>query len=128
MREIIQETDSNEELINNKVNVRILGAKRRTKMANIKANMIGKFIQVRGTVIRISNIQPYVTMMPFACETCGETIEVYTTDGKHASPKKCFTNGCRSRKFEALKGDAQTLDLQYIKYVKPIRYVMIKLN
>lgn len=117
MREIIEETDGNVEHLNNKVNVRIIGAKRRTKMANIKANMVGKFIQVRGTVIRISNIQPVVLMMPFICLACGETIETFMVDGKHTVPKKCITQGCRARKFDPIRSDAQTLDLQYVKFV-----------
>lgn len=82
--------------------------------------MIGKFIQVRGTVIRISNIQPVVLMMPFVCLTCGETIEIFMTDGKHTVPKKCKTQGCRGKMFDPIRSDAQTLDLQYVKFVKMI--------
>ena len=126
MREITEENDTHGEYLNNKVNVRIIGAKRRTKMANIKANMIGKFIQVRGTVIRISNIQPFVTIMPFRCGSCGETIEVPIVDGKHQRPKKCTTQGCRSKTFEPIKSDAQTIDLQYVKLdIRKFRFLCV---
>lgn len=86
-------------------------------MANIKANMIGKFIQVRGTVIRISNIQPLVRSAPYSCGKCGETIEIFAEDGNLVPPKACPTQGCRSKTFELLKAEASTIDLQYVKYV-----------
>ena len=113
MRDVAQDNEMGA-TIGNKVNVRIIGAKRRTKMSSLKANMIGKLIQVRGTVIRVSNVQPYLVCMPFEC-ACGEIMDVFTSDGKYGVPRQCSASGCRSKRFEAIKSDARTVDIQYIK-------------
>ena len=100
---------------NTKVNVRVIGAKRRSRMVNIKANMIGKFIQVRGTVIRISNVQPLVLSVPYICQTCLEPVIVHAEDGHLEPPRACPAQGCRGKTFEPNKEEAVTLDLQYVK-------------
>ena len=114
VQDIVQDTE-NSTPINNKVNVRIIGAKRRTKMVSLKANMIGKFIQIRGTVIRVSNVQPFVISMPFECDGCGNVVEQYFLDGKYDNPKSCASGNCRSRRLNPMRSDAHTVDLQYIK-------------
>ena len=34
--------------------------------------ILGKFVAIRGTVVRVSNVKPLVTNMAFSCNLCGE--------------------------------------------------------
>ena len=36
---------------------------------------LGKFVSVKGTVVRVSNIKPICTKLAFECVTCG-TVQV----------------------------------------------------
>ena len=85
-------------------------------MSQIKSNIIGHFIQVRGTVIRVSSVQPYVISMTFTCQKCEGQVEQYFQDGKYSMPKSCPTTGCKSRAFTPNRSNANTIDMQYLKY------------
>lgn len=41
-----------------------------THIHSAQANYIGKYIAVRGTIVRVSNVKPLVTKMAFACPKC----------------------------------------------------------
>jgi hypothetical protein len=75
----------------------------------------GKFVALRGTVIRVGNIRPLVTSMSFGCSRCGSEIKQRFVDGKFKQPEKCDTRGCRSQTFEPIMDSAVTIDWQKIK-------------
>ena len=37
----------------------------------LKANLVGKLVSVRGTVIRSSEVKPRVAVITYTCDTCG---------------------------------------------------------
>ena len=41
-----------------------------------KLLLTGKFVSVKGTVVRVSNIKPLCTKLAFECVTCG-TVQVH---------------------------------------------------
>ena len=43
------------------------------EMSSISLPYLGKFVAVRGTVVRVSSVKPLVTHMAFSCNTCKET-------------------------------------------------------
>ena len=84
----------------------------------VKANAVGRFVAIRGNVVRASNVRPKPQSIGFHCITCGTTFEQRLQDGRYVVPTKCQTDHedeCKGRKFEAIRGDAETLDFQQIK-------------
>ena len=52
------------------------------------ASLSGKFVSVKGTVVRVSNIKPLCTQMAFQCTNCRHIQAVRLPDGKYIIPTK----------------------------------------
>ena len=74
-----------------------------------------KFVQIRGTVVRVGNIAPIVTEMIFKCTKCGGKQRKYFQEGNFSLPVTCKTNSCRSRTFTTDITTAQTIDWQKVR-------------
>jgi DNA replicative helicase MCM subunit Mcm2 (Cdc46/Mcm family) len=59
----------------------------------------GKFVSIRGTVVRVSNIKPLVLRMNFKCSRCQAELTQIFVDGKFSMPTKCTTSQCRSKTY-----------------------------
>lgn len=59
-----------------------------THLKNVRANYYGKYITLRGTVVRVSNIKPLCIKMAFLCAACGEVQSISLPDGKYSLPTK----------------------------------------
>uniref|UniRef100_A0A8C9NZD3 DNA helicase MCM8 n=1 Tax=Spermophilus dauricus TaxID=99837 RepID=A0A8C9NZD3_SPEDA len=88
-----------------------------THLKNVRANYYGKYISLRGTVVRVSNIKPLCTKMAFLCAACGEVQSFPLPDGKYNLPTKCPVPACRGKSFAALRSSplTVTMDWQSIK-------------
>ena len=79
---------------------------------------MGKFISIRGTVVRVSNVKPIVTQMSFTCTACSKKFPCVFSDGKYKVPSKCADYACKGRTFVPDRGmgaDTQTVDWQRIR-------------
>ncbi|XP_053429376.1 DNA helicase MCM8 [Nycticebus coucang] len=99
------------------IHARVYNYEPLTQLKNVRANYYGKYIALRGTVVRVSNIKPLCTKMGFLCAACGEVQSVSLPDGKYTLPTKCPVPACRGRSFTALRSSplTVTLDWQSIK-------------
>eukprot|EP00026_Physarum_polycephalum_P003849 Phypoly_transcript_03865.p1 GENE.Phypoly_transcript_03865~~Phypoly_transcript_03865.p1 ORF type:complete len:758 (+),score=108.96 Phypoly_transcript_03865:32-2275(+) len=97
-----------------KITVRLYNFEPRIALRQLKSHMIGKFVSIRGTVIRVSNIKPLVTQMAFDCK-CGAHFYRRLVDGKFNLPTKCEGRQCRAKIFEPDKRTADTVDWQKIR-------------
>ncbi|KAJ3209863.1 DNA replication licensing factor mcm8 [Entophlyctis luteolus] len=52
--------------------VRIVDYDEITPLKDLKANLMGRFITIRGTIVRVSAIKPVVTQISFTCNNCGD--------------------------------------------------------
>ncbi|XP_075563094.1 DNA helicase MCM8 isoform X2 [Pelecanus crispus] len=88
-----------------------------TQLKNVRANCYGKYIALRGTVVRVSNIKPLCTKLAFICGTCGDVQSVPLPDGKYTLPTKCLVPECRGRSFTADRSSplTTTVDWQSVK-------------
>ncbi|XP_004840853.1 DNA helicase MCM8 isoform X1 [Heterocephalus glaber] len=88
-----------------------------THLKSIRANYYGKYIALRGTVVRVSNIKPLCTKMAFLCAACGEVQSLSLPDGKYSLPTKCPVPACRGKSFTPLHSSplTVTVDWQSIK-------------
>lgn len=76
--------------------VRIQSVKPIRPIREIKADVIDRFVAVRGNVVRVSAIRPLVTQMDFRCDKCLQPIPTRFLDGKYDPPQRCTaTKGCR---------------------------------
>lgn len=59
-----------------------------TPLRTLRANLYGKYVAIRGTVVRVSNIKPICTKLAFTCNSCGDTQSLHLPDGKFTTPTK----------------------------------------
>ncbi|XP_006870467.1 PREDICTED: DNA helicase MCM8 isoform X2 [Chrysochloris asiatica] len=99
------------------IHARVYNYEPLTQLKNVRANFYGKYIALRGTVVRVSNIKPLCTKMAFLCAACGEIQSFSLTDGKYNLPTKCPVPTCRGKSFTALRSSplTVTMDWQSIK-------------
>nr|KAJ3421179.1 DNA replication licensing factor mcm8 [Polyrhizophydium stewartii] len=98
--------------------VRIVGHPVVTPLKDLKSNLMGKFISIRGTVVRVSSVKPMTTQMAFLCTKCERTQVQVLVDGKFRAPIKCTTFGCRGKTFVADRSTdspTHTIDWQRIR-------------
>lgn len=60
-----------------------------TQMKYLKSQCIGKFLSVKGTVIRVSTIKPILIEMKFLCTKCGFETTQHMIEGKFEAPVCC---------------------------------------
>lgn len=103
--------------VNNKI-VRVLNYSNHTRLKDLKANMVGQFITIRGTAVRVSSVLPLVTNLEFQCTNCGTRQTCTFPDGKYKPPLKCTLFGCRGKNFKPDKSNGKTnnsIDWQRIR-------------
>lgn len=86
-------------------------------LKNLKANYYGKFVSLKGTVVRVGNIKPLCTKLGFQCASCGYIQAVNLPDGKYTAPKSCPSEGCKARIFNPQRSSSVTevIDWQTIR-------------
>lgn len=94
---------------------RVYGFSPITPLRSLRGNSVGKFVAIRGTVVRVSNIRQQVVCMNFECSKCAEQQTRTFTDYKYSAPVKCVADRCRSRSFNPLRHTAETVDWQKIR-------------
>ncbi|XP_005096787.1 DNA helicase MCM8 [Aplysia californica] len=99
------------------INARITNFGSPLALKNFKANCYGKFVCVKGTVVRVGNIKPLCTTMAFQCASCSFIQAVSLPDGKYSVPTKCPADECRGRTFFPCRSHkkTETIDWQTIR-------------
>ncbi|XP_075060108.1 DNA helicase MCM8 isoform X2 [Mixophyes fleayi] len=99
------------------IHARVYNYEPLTPLKNLRANLYGKYVALRGTVVRVSNIKPLCNKMAFLCNMCGDVQSLPLPDGKYTIPTKCPVPECRGRSFTANRGSplTVTVDWQTIK-------------
>uniref|UniRef100_A0A672MJV5 DNA helicase MCM8 n=1 Tax=Sinocyclocheilus grahami TaxID=75366 RepID=A0A672MJV5_SINGR len=100
------------------ISARVYNYEPLTPLKSLRANLYGKFVAIRGTVVRVSNIKPLCSKLAFVCNSCGDTQSISLPDGKYTIPTKCLQTECRGRSFTPNRSSPLTLtvDWQTIKY------------
>ncbi|KAG0284911.1 DNA replication licensing factor mcm8 [Linnemannia gamsii] len=98
--------------------VRIGNLDKITHGKDLKANLIGKLICVRGTIVRTSGVRPLATKMSFTCNACQGVQTLEFPDARYIQPTRCPEVGCKGRHFTPQRGvgyDTETVDWQTIR-------------
>lgn len=103
------------------IHARLINFEPMIELKNVKAQAYGKFVSIRGVVVRVSNSQCLVIRLAFECSTCRHTFGVTCENGKHTEPDRCPTPGCTGRSFVQQRShplttiiDWQTIRLQEV--------------
>ena len=82
------------------------------------SNSLGKFVSIRGVVVRVSSSQCLVIRLAFECSTCRHIFGVTCENGKYTEPERCRTVGCTNRSFIQQRSHPLTtiIDWQTIRY------------
>ena len=92
---------------------RLVGYDNVVSMKELKAQIVGHLISLRGNIVRVSSAKPLLVQMAFSCANCqSETIEHFD-DGKYRLPSKCSQIGCKSRSFVPLRESPQTITIDW---------------
>jgi DNA helicase MCM8 len=86
-----------------------------TTISRLKADLLGKFVSVKGNVIKVCGMRPLVKRMDFYCTKCRGVITKDLPDGKYEPPIACDASGCKSKTFEPDRESAVTVDYQRIR-------------
>ncbi|KAK7466622.1 hypothetical protein BaRGS_00037279, partial [Batillaria attramentaria] len=99
------------------IRARVLNYGSPLPLKNLKANYYGKFVSVKGTVVRVGNIKPMCTTMAFECLTCQTEQSLSLPDGKYVTPTKCPVENCRGKTFLPKRSSSmtETIDWQSIR-------------
>jgi len=103
------------ETLANAINIRLYQFYSSIPIKHLKASSVGRFVKLKGTVARVSNIKPVLTRMRFACTKCNSSQIVFFQDGKYVEPVRCVNRSCRSRRFNPDRSTAVTVDWQKIR-------------
>ncbi|KAH9257592.1 hypothetical protein BASA81_004041 [Batrachochytrium salamandrivorans] len=79
-----------------------------TLLTRLKADLIGKFVSVRGNVVKVQGVKPLVKRMDFECAKCG------LPEGRYSPPTQCESK-CKSKQFLPQTQTARTVNFQQIK-------------
>nr|QIC49968.1 DNA helicase MCM8 [Actinia equina] len=99
------------------IHARIINYDSIIPLKNLKANYFGKFVAIRGTVVRVSNVKPLVIKMGFSCNLCSFQQSITLQDGKYKIPTTCASSECRGRAFTPERSSSltTTMDWQTIR-------------
>ncbi len=82
---------------NPKIQLRVRGAGGLTRIRELRATHVGKFVQVEGILTRASEIKPEIREALFRCLHCGELNPVPQSDEVFREPLSCQNPNCRRR-------------------------------
>jgi len=98
---------------------------RLSQLKDLKAHLLERVVDIRGTVIRVSNVRPLCTWLTFKCAKCGAMFSTEQPEGVYTEPKRCAggggggenggrdNKGCRSTSFVAMRSHSQTLTVDW---------------
>lgn len=96
--------------------VRLYDLERFTELRDLRAHAVGRLVQVRGTVIRISSIRQQLAAIKVTCAGCGKAQEVHCPNFQFKPPMSCMASAeCKSRVFLPDRETATTLDWQRVR-------------
>ena len=86
--------------------------------------LIGRFVQVKGTVVRVNPVQTPPSVLTFRCLRCNQILVLTQPNCHYTPPKKCSTPNCGSKQFSADRTSPET----QLRNRQLIRYTAVKLR
>lgn len=85
-------------------------------LRKIRAQFIGKLIQVSGILTRASKVQPLLVEGTFQCRHCGTKMQQEQIEGRYTPPAICINQTCRRKgPFTLIEEESHFIDLQHVR-------------
>lgn len=75
---------------------------------DLKASAIGRLVQIKATIVKMSMIKPQILHGIFECKRCSNLFSQNMIDGVYSKPSKCMTYECNSKLFSLKRSSKQT--------------------
>ncbi len=98
-----------------RLHVRVHSLRPATPISSLKADKIGRLLSIRGTVVRASSLQPFVTEARFTCPRCRESCVQLLDEGRFEAPAGCPLRGCKATKLVLDRRSSLTRDWQKLR-------------
>mmetsp|Transcript_67269 Transcript_67269/g.161236 ORF Transcript_67269/g.161236 Transcript_67269/m.161236 type:complete len:835 (-) Transcript_67269:41-2545(-) len=81
---------------------------------SLRSEFIGRYVGLRGNVVRCSSISPLVYELAFSCSRCGTCFSESAPDGRFKYPSQC-PRKCRFARFALTKERCKGIDWQRLR-------------
>jgi DNA replicative helicase MCM subunit Mcm2 (Cdc46/Mcm family) len=68
----------------------------------------GKFVTIRGAVVRTGNVRPQCSHMTFRCTECDSHFVTEQLEGRFTVPTRCGTPDCGGKIFQTMESESTT--------------------
>lgn len=74
--------------------------KKTSKLRDLKANRIGSLVNVKATVVKVTEVQPLIDLACYICEQCACESYVKVNSKQFTPPSECNSEKCRTNKIK----------------------------
>lgn len=88
------------------------------RLRNIRSNDLNSLIEVNGTLIRMTNVRPFIMSATFECKACGAEHSIIQMDDEIEYPGLCNVGGCKNSKksdFRLVGKNSDFVDWQQVR-------------
>ncbi|MHA1505740.1 MAG: hypothetical protein ACTSR0_00910 [Candidatus Asgardarchaeia archaeon] len=114
LRRLISEYDQDYVSMMRNFYVRFKNLPMTLKLREIRSSYVGKFIQVRGILTRVSKVKPLLLIGRFKCDYCGNIVEVTQVENRLTYPSLCSSCG-RKDGFSLIEDESVFVDWQSMR-------------
>lgn len=101
---------------NRRTRVEISGFEPVIAIRDLRHEHIEKFVSVRGTILRKTDVKFNIKIAAFKCQRCEHVTHMYQTDGPLVEPFECENDVCgRKGPFKLLPGESEWADKRKIR-------------
>ncbi|KAI8915900.1 DNA replication licensing factor MCM8 [Gorgonomyces haynaldii] len=94
--------------------VRIANCPHSVSLKEVKSQLVGRWVTIQGTVVRVSQVKPLISKLAFTCQKCQAEQTLVLAEGKIKMPERCG-RGCKSKQFLPQLNSQSTVSVDYQK-------------
>jgi len=107
-----------------KAHVEISGFKPVTAIRDLRNEHLDKFVSVRGTILRKTDVKYKITNAAFKCQRCGDVTFVNQQDGQFTEPFECESDACgRKGPFKLIPRQCNWADKRKIRLQETFDFI-----
>jgi hypothetical protein len=95
--------------------VRFAHVEPQVNMMDVKTGLVGKFVTIKGHVVKARPKRLRVATADFSCQKCGTLVTHCFESGRYSVPTKCVTPQCRSKAFSMIRPTARYINVQDLR-------------
>lgn len=93
-----------------RLTVRVIDYPETYMFSDLRSCLLGRFVQVKGTVVRVNPVSSPPAVLTFRCLRCTQIIvQPQPPNSHYTPPKKCPTHQCPSKQFSLERTSPETI-------------------